>query len=315
MRKKIRDVFDVWESQYFWTKLYELTGFDELEPTDMSIKYALHSAEKLISPLLEHITDVDRIADIIYHHYKTNWKHLHDLLSLEYDPIANYDRKESITDTEKHTGTIEDAGEYGKGTIITRTPNLERIEDTERTPNLTKTGTDTRTPNITVTDEENETFKPTTSDSVAVTGQDEDTRSQASFGSTLGDVYKDVHKKGTTTKTTKSGTDTTTTTGTHKETGMEQRDISETESGTENTVRTETESGTDKTEYSGKDTDTTTKTFNDTIEKTHTGSLSGNIGVTTTQQMMQSEIELWTTYNFCEKVMEDIDKLLTLRVY
>ena len=40
----------------------------------------------------------------------------------------------------------------------------------------------------------------------------------------------------------------------------------------------------------------------------------GNIGVTTSQQMMESEIEL-RQYNFIEQMFEDIDSLLTLSVY
>ena len=40
----------------------------------------------------------------------------------------------------------------------------------------------------------------------------------------------------------------------------------------------------------------------------------GNIGVTTSQQMMESEIEL-RQYNFIEQMFEDIDSLLTLSIY
>lgn len=40
----------------------------------------------------------------------------------------------------------------------------------------------------------------------------------------------------------------------------------------------------------------------------------GNIGVTTTQQMMEEEIRI-REYLFIEKVMEDIDKIITLSVY
>lgn len=40
----------------------------------------------------------------------------------------------------------------------------------------------------------------------------------------------------------------------------------------------------------------------------------GNIGVTTTQQMMQSEIELWK-WNFYRSVFKDIDSVLTLKIY
>ena len=40
----------------------------------------------------------------------------------------------------------------------------------------------------------------------------------------------------------------------------------------------------------------------------------GNIGVTTSQQMIESEIELWK-WNFFESVFKDIDTILTLPIY
>lgn len=43
-------------------------------------------------------------------------------------------------------------------------------------------------------------------------------------------------------------------------------------------------------------------------------SRSGNIGVTTSQQMIESEIELWK-WNFYKQVFEDIDSILCLDVY
>ena len=51
-----------------------------------------------------------------------------------------------------------------------------------------------------------------------------------------------------------------------------------------------------------------------TNQNTRTLTRSGNIGVTTSQQMMESEIELWK-WNFIEQLFEDVDKLLTLKIY
>lgn len=47
---------------------------------------------------------------------------------------------------------------------------------------------------------------------------------------------------------------------------------------------------------------------------THSLSRSGNIGTTTTQQMLQSELEL-RNYNFYAQVFMDIDKYLALAIY
>lgn len=52
----------------------------------------------------------------------------------------------------------------------------------------------------------------------------------------------------------------------------------------------------------------------DTETGTRTIERSGNIGVTTSQQMAQSEIELWK-WNFYDSIMKDIDSILTLSIY
>ena len=41
----------------------------------------------------------------------------------------------------------------------------------------------------------------------------------------------------------------------------------------------------------------------------------GNIGVTTSQQMLQSEIDLRNKYNFYDNVMDDVDSIMCLLVY
>lgn len=72
------------------------------------------------------------------------------------------------------------------------------------------------------------------------------------------------------------------------------------------TDRTETETGTDTSTKTGTITDTETGT--DTIER------SGNIGVTTSQQMLQSEIEI-RQYDFFQGIYKDIDSILCLKSY
>ena len=201
-RKKISEIFDVCGSTYFWAKIQELTGYEELAADDMALKYAQRSGEKLIAPILEHVTDSNKIGELIYRHYSKNWKHLHDILLLEYNPIDNYDRMESVTDTETHTGTVDTTGEHTKGTKV------------ERTPNITRTETSTRSPNLTTSETNTEEYTPTVKTEEANSGTDSDSRKQASFSSSVQEVYKDEHLKGSKTTTTKSGKDTTKTTNT-----------------------------------------------------------------------------------------------------
>lgn len=53
----------------------------------------------------------------------------------------------------------------------------------------------------------------------------------------------------------------------------------------------------------------------DTESGTRTLERSGNIGVTTSQQMLQSEIDLRNNYNFTNQLMDDMDSEICLLVY
>lgn len=79
---------------------------------------------------------------------------------------------------------------------------------------------------------------------------------------------------------------------------------------------------------SDKQTGDTTRDVESTVDSTHkntdretkditsdrTLKRSGNIGVTTSQQMIESERQLWL-WNFFESVFSDIDKILVLKIY
>lgn len=70
---------------------------------------------------------------------------------------------------------------------------------------------------------------------------------------------------------------------------------------------------------SGSDKDTGTVQYADTGSDTQTNSYTmtrqGNIGVTTSQQMLESEYELRKRNYFRDVVFADLDKLLTLNIY
>ena len=90
---------------------------------------------------------------------------------------------------------------------------------------------------------------------------------------------------------------------------------SSTQSGTNTTTRT----GTDEMEYNTTDTDSGSVTDTESGENTSTRNYeltrAGNIGVTTSQQMIQSERELWIWNYFYDVVFPDIDKIMTLNIY
>lgn len=84
-----------------------------------------------------------------------------------------------------------------------------------------------------------------------------------------------------------------------------------------NNIRTM--SGTDELEYDITETDSGTVTDVQSGEDTQTRNYhlerSGNIGVTTSQQMLESERNLWKWNFFLDVVFPDVDKILTSPIY
>ena len=84
-------------------------------------------------------------------------------------------------------------------------------------------------------------------------------------------------------------------------------------------TNTVTLTGQEQRTYNTTDADTGTQTDNDGGQDTHTRNYrltrSGNIGVTTSQQMIESERSLWAWNYFRSVVFSDIDRVLTIQVY
>ena len=77
-------------------------------------------------------------------------------------------------------------------------------------------------------------------------------------------------------------------------------------------------SGTNETEYDTSETDTGTVTDvgsgTDTDTRNYTLTRTGNIGVTTSQQMLESEINI-RLYDFYRMIYKEFDKVLTIPIY
>lgn len=116
--------------------------------------------------------------------------------------------------------------------------------------------------------------------------------------------------------------------------GTVESDATDTSTNTENTIVNDTANnqlwGFNSTDSVNSDTQIgdTTKNVDGSINSTHkntdtetkditsdrTLKRSGNIGVTTSQQMIESERQLWL-WNFFESVFSDIDRILVLKIY
>ena len=319
-----------------------------VSPLIMDIEYFGNvSGNKIVSPLIDRFVTNDEISpsqittlsNIIISMYYERWEKLYSTFELEYNPIENYNMEEVMTDDE----TVH---EYGKTTQRTdnlthaktgtetetdnlqeqrtdnlssqRTDNLSKSvnRDTTETDNLQEQRTDNlssqRTDNLSksVDRDVTETHNTTDTETPNLTnntnnkifgfnsnvGADSDSQIMTSTGTTTNAKTGTVETETDETETN-TGTQTTLNTGTqaNTKTGTVQM--------THNT--TDKDTGTQNTATGGTDTDT----------RNYTLHRSGNIGVTTSQQMIQAERDLWLWNFFHTVVFPDVDKVLTIPIY
>ena len=282
-----------------------------------------------------------------------NWGKQWETLALVYNPIENYRMTETMTDDETvteygKTSTRTDNLTHRKTGTETDTPDITDV----RTDNLShgKTGTETVTTDETITRTDNLSHTKTGTETVDIDGTDtrNDNLTETTTPNLTTNTANTVHGFNSTVGVptgeqtgTETGTNTITHTGTQttgkdetnettyntteRETGTQANDTdgekettfntSETDTGTQTTRRT----GTDEREYNTTDTDTGTQgtvdSGSDTQTRNYELTRSGNIGVTTSQQMIESERKLWLWNFFYNVVFPDIDRVLTLQIY
>lgn len=317
---RVNELFPAWANgggimSFLWAESvtgeikipWEESGTTPLQnmPYDLDLAYhGNHSGDKTLAPIVSrllrgeggytHSTEIKSyLSKTILRLFGENWNKQWETLSFVYNPIDNYNMEEVLEDDETITA-------YGK--------------TTERTDNLshTKTGTETQTPNVTETRTDNlsrtrtdtETATPNTLETRTPNVSTQETDSIYGFNS-LEAVNTDKSQ------TLESGTETIAKTGTE----TKQTSESESNTGTQATAKT----GTDTLQYNTTDTDSGTQRTvdggRDTQTRTYTLTRSGNIGVTTTQQMITQQRELWMWNFFNTVVFPDIDSVLSLSVY
>lgn len=270
----------------------QLTG----QASNLAWLYFNRSRQKLITSMVkESNSAMSAYAEIILQMYGDKWNHIWDLYQLDYNPIENYNMIESGTDTNTKTGSLDRSG------AITRTGSLDRSGA------ITKTGSESVSDDITYSGKESNTRTGNIEDSGAKADNQADRDSKIyGYNSSTGvnsesDTQQSSHKNTQTYNNLKDERSFTNRT--------DNRDIT-----TTFTNRADTDSRKD-TYNNIADTDTRKELYNN-IKDTGSHSLtrSGNIGVTTTQQMAESELE-YRKHLFFEMVFSDIDHILTLPVY
>lgn len=241
------------------------------------------SGKKETSPLVDslivenNLTENSKtmLAMTIFSIYSNKWDKLYRILSLEYEPIENY----NMIETEKTTSINENTD-----TITTNTTNSN---------NVTETNTGTNTAN----DSENTTGKNTITDSRTIGENNSVTNNNSLYGFNSASAVNADSQNGTETRNT-------TDTNTHND------DLK----GTRTNEHSENINTSKVTAQKNDIKDTKDGTHTENGSQDRTLSRHGNIGVTTSQQMINSEIELWQ-WDFFNGVFKDIDKILTIQTY
>lgn len=229
---------------------YDSSLFDSFEvPTGLDKQTAIDTILMRTRELEVLYPDLDfmkRRISIWSRKYQANWKKLYDTTVLEYNPIENYDRKESWTDTDNETGS------NSRSNIVNRSDND-------------------------VTDSSN-SGKSTNSNKTMSSGNVTD--QNTAFNGGLMDHAKQI-------------TD---------------GDV------TENGTITNTETGKVTVDRTGKVTESESASDKRNTERVREGRAHGNIGVTTTQQMIQSERET-VVFNLYDVIAESFVENFCLMVY
>ena len=226
---------------------------------------------------------------------KPVWQKMFNTTCYKYNPIWNKDGKTAWTERQTGSGTKQE----------------------KETGTKTNTGTSTITDNYTTTTTETEkvtddyisssttTNKTTGKGSGTKSGSDETTEKVSAYNSTDFQNREKTNNSSNETNTTSSEEDFT---GTGKVTN----------SGTKNTDGSGkvTNSGTKSSENSTDETNNVSRETIDsnTGETSHEQTETGNIGVTTTQQMITAEREI-AVFNIIDFIINDFKERFCLRIY
>ena len=165
------------------------------------------------------------------------------------------------------------------------------------------TGTDNRSISETHTGTDNHTTSETH------TGTDTTVTDRDVTASNTGTNTNGIYGFNSGTSAVPADTQTGTNSGTQNEDTTDTKTLNLSDAGTDNRTVNLSDAGADNRTVNLTDSETKTGEFTRTLSR------RGNIGVTTSQQMLQSERELWL-WNFFEKVVfPDLDKILCMQIY
>lgn len=284
---KLTEAFPNWlVGDGIFSELSKLSVPWSTNSIDLDLEYfGNHSGEKIISPLVSKLLvddkltsdSITRLASIIFSLNGDNWSRLYSALQEEYKALQNYNGDETRTVTTTDTGTD----------TFSHTGN--------ETNTLNDSSSNTRTGS--------ESLESSGSDSLSKTG------TVGSQGSNLSDnnVFGFNSSSSVPSDNSNSSNESTDTYNLSDKTSYGKKDTKVYNNVSDSGNRESTNT------VSNESSDTETKNLQtNTSETFHR---EGNLGVTTSQQMLESEFELRMHYRFFDVVFADVDKTLALQLY
>lgn len=313
-----QNIFDTRDSESM-TRLFSATQTQMSAELDLlygNLLVNIHSTGDSTSD----IANLRLKTSLVYNMMLDKYTKMQSLFSIEYEPLENYNMVESgsndLTGTNDGTSSVTDSG--------------TNTEVRDLATSYTSTGQDSATGSNTITYDTTDTVTHNTTDtttfgrSVATTGNSSSTLNNTSTDTVAPfdseNFFNNTQTTGATSNTgtdsnnvvnsgqdsTKAtGTDTTAHTGTEGTSSSNTTSTTKTDSGT-NTGSVETTNSTEtSTSYSDSKTESTT----------HNLTRHGNIGVTTSQQMLQSELELIPKRQLKFEFYNDLKRLILIGLY
>lgn len=243
------------------------------------------------------------------------WTELEATLHYEYDPIANYDRIEHWSDT--RNVDQDTTGQTTHGHQIAGTDSLAYGHEVDTTNSLTHGEAVSTTGSMVHGEKVDTTSRDNFGHTITTNGTNDQTTSGDTTGwnsNTYNALDRQTIDQDTTGSETHGGQDTSTGSETHS--GTDSSSGSETHSGTDSGTGSETHSGTDARTTSETHSGTDREQGTLDVEETNVrdGYARGNIGVTTTQQMIEAQREV-VLFNMIDTIVNDFKKRFCLMVY
>lgn len=306
----------LWGFEYYYKKRGE-SLFDNIKLPDGIDKEVLVNTIMLESSELEMMySNGDFLKVAIQNWFCRKYPMIERFINatnLEYNPIENYNRVEKWKDKSNGGKTLNSSKQGSSTTtssnseditdtthnVVTHAGSISVENDTTETTAYGKTDTTTYNTTDTVSHSNINTQgaqSNSTEDKVSAFNTSTYSPEKQSSNTLGARIDSD---EGTTTDK-KTGTEENKFTGTDK--------VTTTESNVQSFNNNDSTSGTDTINKTGSNNSsiTNTESIEDTDthndESTHEGNISGNIGVTTSQQMLESELELWAKIDIYREI-------------